>query len=261
MREDIAKKLCERPRYGGGGKYQLKSDRRRGNNPRNYDSLPKKESMRAVNIRGYNGKYLNEFFPPLLGFLRKNVNRPWDKVYSEVCKHLNPSSTTQKHVFDHLLKHFVTLKPMYKEGSNVPYEVGWGGLREISGHYYVDKHGLLKAADTPKARKRWEKIRKARYEAYHNSRRPISGLEDYRRLDGIWYRILYRNLHVGESGYDVILRKEFVIGRYTNHTLDQENGVATTLTGEQLFGGRCRLAVAKRQISKKEIARHKLNSV
>ena len=86
MRDDIAKKLCERPRFGGGGKTQfIKHERRAGKDPRKWDTLPKKESMKRPNITGWNGKYLNEFFPPLLGFLKKNVNRPWDKVFSEVC--------------------------------------------------------------------------------------------------------------------------------------------------------------------------------
>lgn len=271
MREDIAKKLCERPRFGGGGKYQLRSERRKAKNERNWDSLPKKESMKRPNIKGWNGKYLNEYFPPLLGFLKKNVGRPWDKVFSEICQYLNPTSTVQKHVFDHLLRDFVETKPFFKKGSKIPYRSDFAysnrgandGLYEVRS-FYVDPHGLLKDNDGDKARKRRARERKKGLR--QDVRVPINDMEEYRRINGLWFHVWYKHLRTGQRGYDVILRKEIQVSRYGSWELERSNGKAMFKgkpmsqrfdTGFDYY----RIAVDKKQVSKKEIRLEGLNKL
>lgn len=259
MRDDIAKKILEPPRYGGGGKNQFKKhERRAGKDPRKWDTLPKKESMKRPNIRGWNGKYFNATTTPLDGFLRKSVGRPWDKVYSEICSALRPTSATLKRVFSYLIPNMVELHPYFKEGSNIPYNPGWGpryARSEVWG-FYVDRHGLLKDNGSPKA-----KLRQARNYIKRSrdaSRRRINDFEEYRKLNGSWFHVWYKNVREGESGYDVILRKEIMVGRWGSPELERSNGVATHM-GKRLGWGRYRVAVEKRQISKKEIKREGLN--
>src|SRR5882762_3020335 len=92
MRSDMHKVIVERPRYGG-------RTARKGRVPRNPDSFPSREGMRKS--YGYWGKELNDHLRPLRRFLRKQVGRPWNKVYSEICAGLRAGHP----VHDHLRRH------------------------------------------------------------------------------------------------------------------------------------------------------------
>jgi hypothetical protein len=50
----------------------------------------------------------NEHLGPLRRFLDSNVGRPWDKVYSEICRHVDRSNVVQKHILTHLFDYVVT---------------------------------------------------------------------------------------------------------------------------------------------------------
>ena len=54
-------------------------------------------------------KTLNENLAPLVRFIRKQVGRPWDDVFSEICAHLDTGSTVKMHVRTHL-KDFVMIR-------------------------------------------------------------------------------------------------------------------------------------------------------
>lgn len=150
MREDIAKVIVTRPRVGGDDGYQLRRGRRQSKDSMLWDNLPKKEGMRSVNIRNYNGKYLSDFLAPIQGFLKKNVGRPWDKVNSEIRKNLKMTSTTQRHVLDHIYNQYVTLKPLFDSDGNPSAPGRWGStLRD--GEYYVDMKGILRRYKAPKS--------------------------------------------------------------------------------------------------------------
>lgn len=261
MRSDIAKKLVERPRYGGGGKYNLRSDRRKGKNPEMWDSLPQKESCKKINILHYQGKYLNEYFPPLEGFLRKNVGRPWDKVNSEIRALLSPCSTTQKHVLDHLYRDFVETSPVWIDGKPHYSHFGYDGKHppiEKTGRkdrFYVDRHGLLKAAKKAKAR--------ARYKP--EVRKQINDFEEYRQIGGLWFWVRYEHLFPGQTGFDVVLGKEFKVGQWGCHDLTTSNGYALhgrlRMFANGSLSGAVRLCVEKRQVSKRTIRDEGLNKL
>jgi hypothetical protein len=51
---------------------------------------------------GRGGKWFGENLRPLERWLRSNVGRPWDAVYSEICEVLPADSVVKKHVRDHL---------------------------------------------------------------------------------------------------------------------------------------------------------------
>jgi hypothetical protein len=91
MRKDMAKVIVERPRQG---RYT-----RIKKTPRDFEDCPSKEGMRKPYL---NRKSLNENLNPLWRFLERNINRPWDKVYSEICENLKTTSTVQQHVRDHI---------------------------------------------------------------------------------------------------------------------------------------------------------------
>lgn len=105
MREDMAKVLIERPRYGYYlPNYDVLRDRRRGRTPELevLERLPLRAGMKP---RGQAWvKELSDNLRPLEGYLRSQVGRPWAKVYSELRARLNPRSAVQFHVVEHLFQ-------------------------------------------------------------------------------------------------------------------------------------------------------------
>jgi hypothetical protein len=148
MREDMAKVLVERPRMKrrftlGPAKGYRKRLRRQLDSD---DSPPAREGMK---VRGGNTKSFNEHLSPLRRFLDSNVGRPWDKVYGEICSHVDRGNVVQKHILTHLFDYVVT-KVILIDGRPCNGEAGrrYGEpLRESENYYqwYVcPKSGLLR---------------------------------------------------------------------------------------------------------------------
>lgn len=93
MRPDMHKVIVERPRFGGHGT-------RKGRRPGDVEQLPLKQGMRRP--YGYRGKEMTDHLGPLLRYLRKQVGRPWDKVYSEICTNLRSGHPLHDHVRRHV---------------------------------------------------------------------------------------------------------------------------------------------------------------
>ncbi len=87
MRADLFEVIIERPRHGHRGAEKLRA--------------PRDDRSWAPIGRGRT-KMLNENLAPLARWLRKQVGRRWDQVYSEICEHLSVRSAVQQHVRDHL---------------------------------------------------------------------------------------------------------------------------------------------------------------
>lgn len=133
MRNDMSKVIVERPRRGGG------RDRKR-RPAREFNDMPSKQSMK----RGHTDlKDLNENLAPLKRYLRKNVGRPWDKVFSEICENIRMDNPVQKHVRSHVY-HYVE-RNVIEEGKEI-FTRGILGVCELwNGDLYVcPKSGLLK---------------------------------------------------------------------------------------------------------------------
>lgn len=100
MRADMFKVIVERPRWGASHAppVKLKKDR---DTDRKFIGLKR----HAIEQAPYY-KSLNENLAPLVRFIRKQVGRRWDDVFSEICAHLDTGSTVKMHVRTHL-KDFV----------------------------------------------------------------------------------------------------------------------------------------------------------
>jgi hypothetical protein len=112
MRADMAKVIVERPRKKGCAWHKPKGYRRQ---LRRYgeDGPPRREGIKAC-WRG-NIKLLNEHLGPLRRYLGSQVGRPWDKVFSEICAHIDRSSAVQDHVRDHVAD-YVTVHALLIDG-------------------------------------------------------------------------------------------------------------------------------------------------
>lgn len=148
MRDDIDRLLVQRPR-----KYRGCRGRRAPGYPRaslqsrarDLDALPSKEGMGA----GYAERSFDEYFAPLVRFLRKSVGRPWSKVRGEIAAHVRPTSTVQRHVLQHL-EDFVAEHAFVKGG--VVWAQSRSGLRPLAPNrgdrrfYVCPRTGLLRRA-------------------------------------------------------------------------------------------------------------------
>jgi hypothetical protein len=126
MRPDMHKVIVERPRFGGHGS-------RKGRRPRDLEDLPANLGMRRP--YGHFGKNLDDHLGPLRRYLRKQVGRPWNKVYSEICAGLRAGHP----VHDHLRRHIFEIVTFGE--SALPRR------KPFVGEVFVDlRTGILRAA-------------------------------------------------------------------------------------------------------------------
>ncbi len=139
MRGDMPKLLVERPRRGGSGERLRRNKTAREDNV----ALSKVGLKRDAQLRG-GFKSLNENLAPLKRYLEGQVDRPWAKVWSEICENLKPSNTVQQHVRDHI-PDFVAIKTSWRAGEIWVHERGAPvRLKDSHTRLFVDpKSGLL----------------------------------------------------------------------------------------------------------------------
>lgn len=264
MRDDMDEVIIERPRRGSRWMTYPRRAKRvdakviAREDP---DQLVAKIGMRrnAKAARAY--KSLNENLSPLRRYLESQVNRPWDKVWSEISAHLESGNTVQQHVRDHVedfvaYRTFVkdgTIYAMARHGSPRPLaDATWLGL-------YVDpRTGILRRN---KHFKRWNRLQREDRAAQARERalrmRDIAPDTQLHKFEerGWWEVKLAPTPKVrvptttGYRGYyetyapvtDVVLTAGF-----------------TDMSSSELYAREGVYAVAKRQLSKKEIAAHKL---
>ncbi len=126
MRADMGKVLVERPRLGRrrAAKWPGKGYRNALKRYANAgDSPPAREGIKRS--YGYNTKHFNEHLGPLRRFLDANVGRPWDKVYSEICRYVDRGNVVQKHILTHLFD-YVTVRTILIDGEPCRAEAHYG---------------------------------------------------------------------------------------------------------------------------------------
>lgn len=195
MREDMAKVIVERPRYGGYG-------REKGRLGKDFELQPTRERMK---YRLADTKSLNENLAPLRRYLASQVGRPWSKVYSEISANLRATNAVEQHVRDHIKKQYVAIKVSFNKAGE-PLNVGrWWSAYD----FYLDpQDGILKRAkdDTDKARKRAKERRRQQLViAQSNSDKiKLAPGSELRRFNGIWFAVGYS---VTPEGAEVINQK------------------------------------------------------
>jgi len=104
MREDMAKVIVERPRHKGSAWARPKGYKRQL--ARYGEDAPNREGIKFC--WGNGKKWLNEHLGPLRRYLNSQVGRPWNKVFSEICAHIDRDSAVQDHVRDHIAEYVAT---------------------------------------------------------------------------------------------------------------------------------------------------------
>jgi len=231
MREDMAKVLTERPRRGPHIKTQKGERKRLQRDP---DGLPSRESMSRK--RKPIHREFSDLIGPLRGLIKKNVGRPWNKVYSEICEHISPGNQVQNHILQHL-KWEVELD--VEMVGKVPHDKTTHRYRRDTAcrsKYYVNPNtGLL--------------CLNKYYESYRYRRR--KEIPDYIKIDdthqarmfgGIWYELTLKPLPPNIKGGPLFIN-DILMGSFHSRY-----DYARTY-GQESY------CVEKRQLGKKEIRR------
>lgn len=165
MRKDMAKVVTERPRDGHEAR-SMKTGRRLSWNEID-DAImtsdgpdeaiiaggPSRHPISRRRQYGWDSKSFTDVLGPLRGYLRKQVGRRWDAVFSELSQTLDRRSITGQHIWDHV-QWEVSLYVQIAADGRV-----WsrGGRRYMAtliplghGRLYVDpRDGVLRAAHNP----------------------------------------------------------------------------------------------------------------
>jgi hypothetical protein len=238
MRADMGKVLVERPRLGGWrfasrpGKGYAKRVRKcldAGESP------PAREGMKLRH--GHGTKHFNEHLAPLRRFLDSNVGRPWDKVYSEICRHVDRGNVVQKHIhthlFDYVAANVVLIDGQPCRGGGWRYGEPLRTSRSYHQWYVCPKSGLLRRSRyVPRLRNRAKPPRRV----------VLSKWQICLFLKGQWELVSVAPTPAANApaGYDVILKRR--VSDYWGASSD-----ANRLYGSAVY------AVARRPLSRKEL--------
>lgn len=102
MRKDMAKVVIEAPRRGHAspsrkwGRRLTKDEYALDDHGANRGPTSRRRQY------GWNAKEFSDVLGPLRRYLRKQVGRPWDNVWSEITHTLDSRSLTGQHIFDHI---------------------------------------------------------------------------------------------------------------------------------------------------------------
>lgn len=170
MRQDMHELLKVLPCRGGGWA-KIKA-------PRTLDEAPTQEPMRP-RVGGWNLKENHDWVTPVKRYLRSQVGRLWNDVFSDICAVNDPRSKTQYDLREYI---------RYAVHTNVV--LVDGEPQDTDGHSIWRDHwvhpdtGILMAAPEYK-RRRWSGWRKKFDQV------PIDATQKYVRVKGLWYLVTF----------------------------------------------------------------------
>jgi hypothetical protein len=217
MRSDLGKCVTERPRRNSNAASAkatwygcIREDRGGpdGEDQLDYDGLTRlpASGRQEGYFKKIGSKSFTDVLGPIKGYLRGSVGRPWDDVYSELCRNLGSGPWPVRHV---LTAHVDVATDTYRgDDGRIYYHDRWGptavGESYASEFYVHPESGRL----CYRARKkRWRYHPTPGREA--TDRVKASGGDDwYVLIDGLWFLGTYRPYWEGATGWP-----NFVKGR------------------------------------------------
>jgi hypothetical protein len=249
MRDDMSKVLVESPRSGRAYARLMEGTRRRQRNRLDPDG---EGGRNHSGMQRDGNKHFGEHLGPLFRYLRQQVDRPWAKVYGELCAQLDRRNVVQAHIFQHIGQE-VELDTVWQDDQ--VWVRGWRGLRPLSesraAMYVHPLTGILlpNRARIVAAQRRRQAREHQRNAQPLNRRTGLPGMAtdtQWHRLDGIWYELQLGVLADGSKAYDVVLKRE--VSLRDSSLLRDTYGCAT------------RYATTKRQLGHKALRQHGLVS-
>jgi len=194
MRSDMSSVLVDTHRYGDKCSRQRRTVRSR----MDWESAPSREAMKPRWTPKVSIKQFGENLGPLKNYLVNQVGRHWDKVYAEICEHMDRSNTVQAHIFQHLYG-YIAVQCYWKDG--VLYEANEGyrptpvsnpRWRNSTGLYVCPKSGVIRRLKyRPKGKK-----------AQELTSWDVSDFLRFRKVRGLWARELFEYRDYITQKYD-----------------------------------------------------------
>lgn len=241
MRSDMDKVIIERPRLGGNQRNP------KGRIIQTYrmdpDLAPQKEPIKT---RGRSRKSLNENLRPLENFLIRQAGRPWNDVFSEICRTIPGDSTVQAHVRNHVWDMVATQVEMRK---GEPYNIGrwFGRTRPLNGRSFEKLFVHPDTGILTYVQRRKEKRKKAPID-----RIEVNEFVQLQRIHGIWYEVRFAKRPQASAMWDAVLKRRIWTSVLSTSLTDMFDLLEN-------HGRVDMYAVSKKQLSKKEIRDRVLN--
>lgn len=242
MRKDMTKVIAERPRAGSSVRLKVGVIAR--SQRTSIEELPGREPMSASWHNGWDDM-TRTHRTPVERFLRKQVGRRWDEVYSEVCA-VAPKGTKAGQRLREVVANAVETS-VFMDGEDIRCKWGY-----VVGDLFVHPQtGILSLPESKRKRYRYQPKRD--WEVVHAPAHGGADAHCFVKVDGIWYRVRLVPLPESEEAvknisfderFDVIL-KDYVWG--TERAMKYGNRY------RQVWGSDV-YARDKRQANKQEIA-------
>lgn len=177
MRRDMPKVIVESGRRDAPARYGRSSVHRKGRPPRDHDDHPRHEGMRRP--YSYDRKELTDHLKPLRRFLEKQVGRPWNTVYSEICENLRAGHALHDHLRQHVFDYVNVDNPRARNRR-------W----EWNKPFYVDPRSAILRRHRPDRTNR--QLRAERKAKVATSLPVVIDSEnELHAVNGIWYLVQY----------------------------------------------------------------------
>lgn len=204
MRSDIGKLVTERERSGSSNpslKTGLSIAWKGHEAEYDYDRMASMSWNRL-----WQRKEFTDVLSPIYRWLDQQVGRPWNKVYSELCKNLDKRKVTHKHVLDHAFQHVERHTYLGVDGQFYSRETAYRSEYPIKGLFVHPKTGLVvRQVPRPEPEKKREVVKIK-----------LGGMKAWERLSGVWYLVEYREPTRAERlvrGRDPILVMKRQLGK------------------------------------------------
>jgi hypothetical protein len=189
MRSDMQKVMCEAPRWGACAKNHKFGTRLKFIPDHDYEDQPMKS--RGFESRNGYGKISRTNEQPLSRFVRSNLGRPWDEVYSELCAKIDKRGATGYRVM-HYLRAMVTTGCYFGADGAI---YGTWHTQRVQGFYVHPCTGLLCEAPRESQRERKRRVMEAEEVTWLYA----GGKIGYRKHQGLWYRVTLQRIRVNAS--------------------------------------------------------------
>lgn len=247
MRKDMDKVIVERPRIGGAWTRERAA-------PVDLEDWPAHEGLRS---RHSQRKRLNENLRPLERHLARQVGRPWDMVYAEICAGIDRRNAVQQHIHEHLAD-FVAVSVIDIDGEPRGRD-HWGRPMSLATwwapRFYVDpRTGLLRINRLREQARRDWRAAQANRGRQTIVRRVLAPFLQLHRLEGLWYAVDLAPIpaQAGAGVFDVVLHTEITV------PTRRDGGGLSNEDAATRYGRRGVYAWRRRQLSAKALRMHAL---
>src|SRR5580704_2883348 len=181
MRSDMHKVIVERPRMLR-SKWKNRKTALRLSETQRAQAIGDAEDYDSGRSRASSArheKYLNENLAPLKRYLIGQAGRPWDKVYSEICRIIDTRSAIGLYVLQHV-EDFIAVDTFIENGKVC--ERKWRCAMEVHGLYVHPVTGIIRLA-----KRRTTQPKRAELDLV-----AVNELLEFEKIDGLWFQMEYR---------------------------------------------------------------------